>query len=133
VNQHGQVQPIGGVNYKIEGFYNVCKAKGLTGDQGVIIPKLNERNLMLNDEVVQAVQSGQFHIWSVTDVDEGIEILTGIPAGKAAEDGSYPEGSVNFLVDQRLQAMVESMRRFSGPRDKNDVQNEQGKGERAAE
>jgi len=128
VNQHGQVQPIGGVNYKIEGFYNVCKAKGLTGDQGVIIPKLNERNLMLNDEVVQAVQSGQFHIWSVTDVDEGIEILTGIPAGKAAEDGSYPEGSVNFLVDQRLQAMVESMRRFSGSRDKNEAQNEQGKG-----
>jgi len=115
VNQVGQVQPIGGVNYKIEGYYNVCKAKGLTGEQGVLIPKLNERNLMLNDEVVQAVQEGRFHIWSVSDIDQGIEVLTGVPAGKAAEDGSYPEGSVNFLVDQRLTAMVESMRRLSGP------------------
>ena len=124
VNQHGQVQPIGGVNYKIEGFYAVCKAKGLTGDQGVIMPKLNERNLMLNDEVVQAVQAGKFHIWSVTDVDEGIEILTGVPAGKLGENGSYPEGSVNFLVDQRLNAMVESMRRFSLPQEKEGARNE---------
>jgi predicted ATP-dependent protease len=120
VNQHGQVQPIGGVNYKIEGFYAVCKAKGLTGDQGVMIPKLNERNLMLNDEVVQAVQAGRFHIWSVSDVDQGIEILTGVAAGKQAEDGSYPEGSVNFLVNERLKSMVESLRRFARPEDKND-------------
>ena len=127
VNQHGQVQPIGGVNYKVEGFYNVCKAKGLTGDQGVIIPKLNERNLMLNDEVVQAVQEGMFHLWSVEDVDQGIGILTGVPAGKMAEDGSYPEGSVNFLVDQRLKAMGESMRRFSQPQDKNGTRNGTGK------
>ena len=126
VNQHGQVQPIGGVNYKVEGFYAVCKAKGLTGDQGVIIPKLNERNLMLNDEVVQAVEAGMFHIWSVTEVDEGIEILTGVPAGKVAEDGSYPEGSVNFLVDQRLKAMVESMRRFAIAQDKADAKSETG-------
>jgi predicted ATP-dependent protease len=120
VNQHGQVQPIGGVNYKIEGFYAVCKAKGLTGDQGVMIPKLNERNLMLNDEVVQAVRDGRFHIWSVSDVDQGIEILTGVAAGKQAEDGSYPEGSVNFLVNERLKTMVESLRRFARPEDKND-------------
>jgi predicted ATP-dependent protease len=119
VNQHGQVQPIGGVNFKIEGFYAVCKAKGLTGDQGVMIPRLNERNLMLNDEVVQAVQSGSFHIWSVSDIDEGIEVLTGVQAGKPAEDGSYPEGSVNFLVQQRLQEMVESMRHFTAPQEKN--------------
>jgi predicted ATP-dependent protease len=125
VNQHGQVQPIGGVNYKIEGFFAVCKAKGLTGEQGVIIPKLNERNLMLNDEVVQAVQEGQFHIWSVSDVDQGIEILTGIPAGKLGEDGSYPEGSVNCLVDQRMKAMVESMRRFAQqPQDKAELANQ---------
>ena len=125
VNQHGQVQPIGGVNYKIEGFFAVCKAKGLTGEQGVIIPKLNERNLMLNDEVVQAVQEGQFHIWSVSDVDQGIELLTGIPAGKLGEDGSYPEGSVNFLVDQRMKAMVESMRRFAQqPQDKAELANQ---------
>ena len=125
VNQHGEVQPIGGVNCKIEGFYAVCKAKGLTGDQGVMIPKLNERNLMLNDEVVQAVESGRFHIWSVAEIDQGIEILTGVQAGKPAEDGSYPEGSVNFLVDRRLKAMVESMRRFSMPQDKNGAKSEQ--------
>jgi predicted ATP-dependent protease len=115
VNQHGEVQPIGGVNYKVEGFYAVCKAKGLTGEQGVMIPKLNERNLMLNDEVVQAVQSGRFHIWSVSQIDEGIEILTGIPAGKVGGDGSYPEGSINYLVDKRLKEMVETMRSFGTP------------------
>ncbi|GAW67587.1 ATP-dependent protease [Geoanaerobacter pelophilus] len=113
VNQLGQIQPIGGVNYKIEGFYNVCKAKGLTGEQGVLIPKINEHNLMLNDEVVQAVQDGMFHIWSVQEVDQGIEILTGVPAGKMAEDGSYPEGSVNFLVQKRLKQMFENMRRLA--------------------
>ena len=126
VNQHGQVQPIGGVNFKIEGFYAVCKAKGLTGEQGVMIPGLNERNLMLNDEVVQAVESGMFHLWSVVDVDQGIEILTGVPAGKPSEDGSYPEGSVNFLVDRRLKAMVEDLRHFSQSQEKNDGKNEQG-------
>jgi len=124
VNQHGQVQPIGGVNYKVEGFFAVCKIKGLTGDQGVMIPKLNERNLMLNDEVVQAVEAGQFHIWSVSDVDQGIEILTGVAAGTQAEDGSYPEGSVNYLVNERLKTMVEDMRRFSRPADKNGPEND---------
>ena len=126
VNQHGEVQPIGGVNYKIEGFYAVCLAKGLTGDQGVMIPKLNERNLMLNDEVVQAVESGRFHIWSVSDVGQGIEILTGVPAGEPAEDGSYPEGSVNCLVERRLKAMQESMRRLSGGPEKNGEKHDQG-------
>jgi len=129
VNQHGQVQPIGGVNYKIEGFYAVCKAKGLTGDQGVMIPKLNERNLMLNDEVVEAVQAGRFHIWSVSDVDQGIEILTGVSAGVQAEDGGYPEGSVNFLVNERLRAMGECLRSFSQPAEKNDEKNDAQKGE----
>jgi predicted ATP-dependent protease len=118
VNQHGQVQPIGGVNYKVEGFYAACKAQGLTGDQGVMIPRLNERNLMLSDEVVQAVEAGRFHIWSVSDIDQGIEILTGVPAGKPAEDGSYPEGSVNFLVNEKLATMVESLRRFSRAEEK---------------
>ncbi|WP_129127165.1 Lon protease family protein [Geomonas oryzae] len=115
VNQHGQIQPIGGVNYKIEGFFNVCKAKGLTGEQGVIIPKINEQNLMLSDEVVQAVSDGMFHVWSVSEVEEGIEILTGVPAGRPAEDGSYPEGSVNFLVQKRLKTMLENMRKFQQP------------------
>ncbi len=114
VNQLGKVQPIGGVNYKIEGFYAVCKAKGLTGQQGVMIPQSNERHLMLKDEVVQAVREGKFHIWSVATIDQGIEILTGIPAGELQEDGSYPEGSINSLVDKRLREMIESMKKFSG-------------------
>jgi len=113
VNQHGQVQPIGGVNYKIEGFYAVCKAKGLTGDQGVMIPKLNERNLMLSDEVVQAVRDGKFNVWSVSTIDEGIEILTGIPAGVVGADGKYPEGTVNHRVKARLLEISEKMKRLS--------------------
>lgn len=118
VNQLGQVQPIGGVNFKIEGFFQVCKAKGLTGEQGVMIPKLNERNLMLSDEVVQAVAAGQFHIWSVSDIDQGIEILTGLPAGQRGEDGSFPPGSVNYLVNERLREMVETLRTFARPDEK---------------
>jgi lon-related putative ATP-dependent protease len=113
VNQLGKVQPIGGVNQKIEGFYAVCKAKGLTGQQGVMIPKSNERNLMLNDEVIEAVKEGKFHIWSVQTIDQGIEILTGVPAGEQQPDGNYPEGTINFLVNKRLRDMVESMKKYS--------------------
>lgn len=112
VNQLGRVQPIGGVNYKIEGFFAVCKAKGLTGDQGVMIPKSNERHLMLSDEVVAAVRDGRFHIWSVETIDEGIEILTGMPAGERKEDGSWPEDTVNGLVDRRLREMLKQMKKF---------------------
>ncbi len=115
VNQLGKVQPIGGVNYKIEGFYAVCKAKGLSGEQGVIIPKTNERHLMLKDEVVEAVRDGKFHIWSVETIDQGIEILTGVPAGERQSDGKYPEGTINYLVDKRLREFVESMKKFSAP------------------
>jgi predicted ATP-dependent protease len=118
VNQLGKVQPIGGVNYKIEGFFAVCKARGLTGEQGVIIPKSNERHLMLKDEVVDAVRSGTFHIWSVETIDQGIELLTGVPAGDLLPDGGYPEGSVNFLVDRRLRTLVESMKKFAPVADK---------------
>jgi predicted ATP-dependent protease len=118
VNQLGKIQPIGGVNYKIEGFFAVCKAKGLTGEQGVIIPKSNERHLMLKDEVVEAVRSGRFHIWSVETIDQGIGILTGVPAGELLPDGSYPDGSVNCLVDKRLSAMIENMKKFSSPVEK---------------
>lgn len=112
VNQHGKVQPIGGVNEKIEGFYAVCKAKGLTGQQGVIIPDANRKNLMLKPEVITAVEEGNFHIWSVTSIDQGIEILTGIPAGERQEDGSWPEGSVNERADRRLLEMTEIVRIF---------------------
>ncbi len=114
VNQLGMVQPIGGVNYKIEGFFAVCKAKGLTGEQGVMIPRSNLRNLMLKNEVAEAVEAGRFNIWSVETIDQGIEILTGIPAGERREDGSYPEGSVYCLVDSRLREMLENMKKFTG-------------------
>jgi predicted ATP-dependent protease len=118
VNQLGKVQPIGGVNYKIEGFFAVCKAKGLSGGQGVIIPKRNERHLMLKDEVVEAVRSGRFHIWSVETIDQGISILTGVQAGEMLPDGSYPKGTVNYLVEKRLRTMVEKMKKFSAPAEK---------------
>lgn len=112
VNQRGEIQPIGGVNQKIEGFYEVCKIQGLDGTQGVIIPKRNVRNLMLREEVVQAVAEGKFHIWPVETVDEGIEILTGVPAGQLQEDGTYPEGTVNALVVQGLRRLAETLQKF---------------------
>lgn len=114
VNQHGRIQPIGGVNHKIEGFYEVCKAKGLTGEQGVIIPDTNVRHLMLKQEVIDAVRDGKFNIWAVETVDQGIELLTGVPAGEKREDGTYPEGTVHYLVERRLQDLAESARQF-GP------------------
>ncbi|MEJ2700139.1 MAG: ATP-dependent protease, partial [Desulfuromonadales bacterium] len=120
VNQRGQVQPIGGANEKIEGFFTVCKAKGLTGSQGVIIPVQNVKNLMLKEEVIEAVRAGNFHVWAVGTVDEGIEILTGTPAGQRQEDGSWQEGTINFLVDQRLREMAESLRRFGSTKNNND-------------
>ena len=112
VNQHGQVQPIGGVNEKIEGFYATCKAKGLTGDQGVILPEANRKDLMLKPDVVEAVRQGVFHLWAVTSVDQGIEILTGVPAGERQDDGTWPEGSVNARVDRRLREMAEIAAKF---------------------
>ncbi len=112
VNQHGKVQPIGAVNEKIEGFYAVCKAKGLTGKQGVIIPEANRKNLMLKPEVINAVEKGNFHIWSVSTIDQGIEILTGVEAGERQEDGSWPEGSVNERVDKRLLEMTRTVHKF---------------------
>lgn len=108
INQRGFIQPIGGVNEKIEGYFKVCKLKGLTGDQGVIIPKQNEKNLMLCDEVVQAVEKGQFHIWSVSHVDEGLEILTGRKPGKRLKTGGFEKGSIYDLLDQRLKTLAKS-------------------------
>jgi predicted ATP-dependent protease len=112
VNQRGMVQPIGGVNEKIEGFYTVCKAKGLTGEQGVIIPAANRKSLMLKPEVIAAVRAGSFHIWAVTTVDQGIEILTGMPAGERGADGCWPEGTVNHRVGCRLSKMADIASRF---------------------
>ncbi len=126
VNQLGKVQPIGGVNYKIEGFYAVCKARGLTGEQGVMIPETNVRHLMLKEELVEAVKAGKFHIWSVSTIEQGIEILTGIPAGERGEDGLYPEGTINFLVDKRLHEFGESMKKFSEPHEKEEKKEAEG-------
>ncbi|MDR7561850.1 MAG: S16 family serine protease, partial [Armatimonadota bacterium] len=113
VNQKGEIQPIGGVNEKIEGYYAVCKVLGLTGRQGVMIPAQNVANLMLKPEVVEAVRQGQFHIYAVRTIDEGLEVLTGMPAGTPGPDGSYPEGTVNYLVSKRLQELAERLRRFA--------------------
>jgi predicted ATP-dependent protease len=118
VNQNGQIQPIGGVNQKIEGFFDLCRAKGLTGDQGVMIPIQNVKNLMLKKAVVDAVASGQFCIYAVGTIDEGIEILTDTPAGgRVPERGrsdshSYPQGTVNYLVEQRLKEFAEGLLKF---------------------
>jgi lon-related putative ATP-dependent protease len=107
VNQLGEVQPIGGVNEKIEGVFRMCKARGLTGAEGVMIPSTNVINLMLSREVIDAVRNGKFHIYSVSTIDEGIEVLTGRPAGRLRQDGSWTPGSINDLVQRRLGQLVE--------------------------
>ncbi|HTY14698.1 MAG TPA: AAA family ATPase [Methanoregulaceae archaeon] len=112
VNQNGEVQAIGGVNEKIEGFFEVCKAKGLTGHQGVMIPASNVRNLMLKEEIIEAADAGKFTIYPVKTIDEGIEVLTGVAAGTAGADGKYEKGSVNYLVDKRLKEMAETLKNF---------------------
>jgi lon-related putative ATP-dependent protease len=112
VNQHGQVQAIGGVNEKIEGFFDVCKQSGLTGDQGVLIPAANVQHLMLRRDVVDAVTEGKFRVYSVRTIDEGIELLTGIPAGVRGRDGRFPPDSINGKVEAKLTAYAEAARRF---------------------
>lgn len=112
VNQMGQVQAIGGVNEKIEGFFDVCNARGLTGEQGVLIPSSNVKNLMLRQDVVDAVERGEFHIYAVDHVDQGIELLTGVPAGERDEAGNYPEGSINSLVEKRLSELAKKRSEF---------------------
>ena len=112
VDQRGEVQPVGGVTSKIEGFFDTCSVLGLTGEQGVIIPKRNLRHLMLREDVVEAVRQGKFHVWAVDTVDEGIEILTGVAAGTADATGQYPEGSIHHLVHDKLKRFAESMAAF---------------------
>ena len=113
VNQHGAVQPIGGVNEKIEGFFDVCAARGLTGRQGVVIPAANRKNLMLRRDVVEAAQAGRFHVYAVETVDEEIALLTGCPAGEPGEDGTYPADTVNGLVEARLVELAELAREYA--------------------
>jgi lon-related putative ATP-dependent protease len=112
VNQNGEVQPIGGANEKIEGFYEICKARGLNGQHSVILPASNVQNLMLKQEVVDAVKAGKFHIYPVKTIEEGIELLTGVSAGKRLANGGYEENSVFGRVDKRLREMAETAKRF---------------------
>jgi len=112
VNQKGEVQPIGGANEKIEGYFEICKARGLDGHHGVVIPQSNVRNLMLKQEVLDAVKAGKFHIYPVTTIEEGIEVLTGVPAGKPLPSGGYDSKTIFGLVDGRLREMAETAKRF---------------------
>lgn len=112
VNQKGEIQAIGGVNEKIEGFFEVCKSKGLTGDQGVMIPESNVQNLMLKEEILEAVRTGAFSVYSIKSIDEGIEALTGTKAGQRRDDGTYEEGTVNYLVDKQLREMAEKIKEY---------------------
>ena len=114
VNQFGEIQPIGGVNHKIEGFFDACKAKkGLTGDQGVLIPQVNVKHLMLREDVIEAAKSEKFHIYTMSTINEGIEVLMGLEGGERDDEGIYPEGTVNHLVEQRLIAMAKCRHDFS--------------------
>ena len=110
MNQHGEVQPIGGVNEKIEGFFAVCKISGLNGEHGVIIPRKNLKHMMVNKDVTEAVQDGKFNIYTIDNIEDGIEILTGMPAGELQPDGNYPEGTLNFLVSKRLEELSKALK-----------------------
>jgi lon-related putative ATP-dependent protease len=116
VNQKGEVQAIGGVNEKLEGFFELCKAKGLTGDQGAMIPASNVENLMLKEEIMEAAKAGNFRIFPVSTIDEGIEVLTGVAAGERRADGTYEEGTVNYRVNMRLREMAEKFKEFTAAR-----------------
>lgn len=115
VNQKGEVQPIGGINHKIEGFYQICEATGLTGEQGVMMPKSNLKNLMLREDVVEAVKEGKFHIYTISNINEGMEVLTGMQAGERTPDGKYPEETINYLVSKRLGEIAETMKGYAAP------------------
>lgn len=128
VSQKGEVQPIGGVNHKIKAWFDICRHKGLTGTQGVIIPVKNVRNLMLDEEVIEAVRNGQFHIWPVSKIEEGIEILTKMEAGTLQEDGTYPEGTLFRKVDDRLQQISEIVRKYGKEAENGKKQEEEPSG-----
>ena len=116
VDQHGRVEAVGAVTEKVEGFFDACERGGLTGEQGVIIPASNRRHLMLDERVVSAVRDGRFHVWAVEDVEEGIELLTGLPAGELAADGTYPDGTLHRRVQDRLLKMAHAAQEWSGTR-----------------
>ena len=113
INQFGEIQPIGGVNEKIEGFFDVCNHRGLTGNQGVIIPRTNVKDLMLREDVLKAVDEGRFHVWAIDNVDDGIEILTGVKAGVMDKKGRYPRGTVNYAVQKNLEMFYKQYVRYA--------------------
>ena len=115
VNHLGEIQPVVGCNEKIEGMYKVCKLKGLTDEQGVIIPRRNMGNLMLEREVIVAIRDRKFHLWAVDSVDEGIEILTGVAAGTRGVDGEFPAGSINHRVEKRLRELATKIQGHTSP------------------
>ena len=108
VNQKGQIQPIGGVNEKIEGYFQICQVRGLDGSHGVMIPVQNVDNLQLSDEVIEAVKNKKFHIYAVSTIEEGIEVLTGVPAGTKDKDNHFPAGTINYLVYEKLKKYAEA-------------------------
>ncbi len=110
MDQNGEVQPVGGINEKIEGFFDLCRLRGLDRSQGVIMPARNVKNLMLKKDVVEAVKDGKFFIYPIQRVDEGLEIITGMQAGELREDGTYPEGTINYLVVKRLTEISEAVK-----------------------
>ncbi|MXZ63655.1 MAG: hypothetical protein F4Y98_08740 [Chloroflexi bacterium] len=115
INQRGDVQPIGGATAKIEGFYEVCAGRGLDGTQGVMIPASNVPNVVLRPDVAEAVERGEFHVWAIERIEQGIELLTGIPAGEAGEDGAYPADTVFGRVQARLRRFAEALRGGAPP------------------
>jgi predicted ATP-dependent protease len=126
MDQNGDVQPIGGVNEKIEGFFDLCRLRGLDGSHGVIIPRRNVKHLMVKKDVVDAVKAGKFTIYPIDRAEEGLEILTGMPAGELREDGTYPEGTINYLVAKRFEEIREALK---GKKEKEEEENEKGKKE----
>jgi len=127
VNQKGEAQAIGGVNEKIEGFYDCCSKIGLTGQQGVMIPETNVKDLMLRKDVVDAVKEGKFHIYAVKTIDEGIEILTDKEAGEKQSDGTFPKGTINYLVNEKLMELAEGLKKFGEEEEKDEKKNRRGK------
>ncbi len=113
VNQNGEIQAIGGINRKIEGFFDVCRLRGLTGDQGVLVPRANLKNLMLRREIVEAVRMGKFIIYAAGTIDEGIEVLTGVPAGERDSKGRFPVSSINGMVEKTLEEYSKRMMRYT--------------------
>ena len=112
INQHGRVQPIGGVNQKIEGFFDICRARGLTGDQGVLIPGANVKHLMLRDDVVTAARDGRFHVFAVETLDQALELLIGVDPGSRDDGGNFPPDSINGRIESRLDEWIRLQRKL---------------------